>query len=75
MIDVDRYPGLGTRETFSTFEEVIARVRKSFPRAVAEGSTGSERSWVISLPDGDQLVAHSWSPRGRLEKFHVRVRK
>lgn len=72
-LDKDRYPTLGRRRTFATFEEVIAHVRASWPTAGAEGSTGSERSWAVGRHPDDLLVAHSWSPGGRGDKWHVRV--
>jgi hypothetical protein len=72
-INVDRYPKLGPKLTVATLEEAIERVQAVYPGTSCEGSTGSERSWA-TIGDTYDVVAHTWSPCGRLEKYHLRIR-
>lgn len=71
MLNLDRYPHLGSLHTFADEEDMILMVHRYFPDAHAEGSTGSERTWW----SGINLVAHSWSPAGKLALWNVRVIK
>jgi hypothetical protein len=72
-IDKDRFPDLGRRQTVAHEDDVLALVRSIWPGAWQEGSTGSERTWWNGDRKKPDLVAHSWSPRGRMERFHVRI--
>lgn len=69
--DRDRYPELGPKRRISGPEEALALVRAAHPTAGAEGSTGSERTWMVRTPDGARLVAHHWNPwrRGRTREI------
>lgn len=58
---MDRYPELGPKCTAVAFDDALEQVRKKWPRAHAEGSTGYERTWW----SGEQLVAHHWPKRAR----------
>ncbi len=74
MPDVDRYPFLNPRrQRVATPEDVMALVRATWPTASQSGSTGYERSWTIRTPEGQRLVAHSWSPTRDMRFFWVRV--
>lgn len=66
----DIHPELGARTRVSSMDEALARVRKRWPRATIEGSTGFQRSFWIE----GELVGHCWEVRGRENDFWLRVR-
>ncbi len=73
-MDTDRYPFLNRHKIkVGTPEDVLALVRRKWPAAYQEGSTGYERTWFSDTPFGLRLVAHSWSPRRDMAWFWVRV--
>ncbi|GHE79402.1 hypothetical protein GCM10019059_42410 [Camelimonas fluminis] len=70
-MDQDRYPDLGPKLTADDFLDAMRKVHNIWPRAVAEGSTGYERTWWID----DKLVAHHWPQRKRApEPLWLRIR-
>jgi hypothetical protein len=70
MINIDRYPKLGELQHATDWNDLLSIVRGIYPLAYAEGSTGTERTWFAE----GGMVAHSWSPGGRLIVYCVRVK-
>lgn len=68
----DRYSFLAPRILVADFEAALLTVRKIWPTAYAEGSTGAERTFYVGLSDGAGLVAHCWPRRFREEAMYLR---
>lgn len=74
----DRYPEIGPKYRVDA-DEVLPFIRKHFPTAHAEGSTGPERTWWV--PDlsrdvtGVRMVAHSFPATTRWPQgdYFVRI--
>jgi hypothetical protein len=71
----DIHPDLGPRKRVSSIEDALANVRKVWPSAWMEGSTGFQRSFWIRGADGlGALVGHCWEIRGRSDQFWLRIK-
>lgn len=69
----DDHPDLGSRQQVASFDDVRDAVRRVWPVAYAEGSTGTERSWWVRTEGGEaRLIGHSWQVRGS-DAFWLRV--
>lgn len=60
---MDRYPRLGMKRSADSLEDALAKVRREWPTADFEGSTGFERSSAVRVDGIEWLVAHSWMTR------------
>jgi hypothetical protein len=71
----DIHPDLGPRSRVSSIEEALTHVRKVWPSAWREGSTGFQRSFWVKDAGGEAvLVGHCWEIRGREDDFWLRVK-
>lgn len=68
----DRYSFLGPRTLVADFEAALATVRRTWPTAYAEGSTGAERTFYVGTSDNAGMVAHCWPRRFREEAMYLR---
>lgn len=71
----DIHPDLGPRTRVATVEKALAAVRKVWPQAYLEGSTGFQRSFWVDLAGEAELVGHCWEIRGISGDFWLRVRQ
>ena len=65
----DRYPELGPKYRVATIEACLEMVRKRFPAAYMEGSTGAERTFFVER----RLVAHAWPISRQRDAMWLRV--
>lgn len=69
----DRYKFLGEKTRVKDFDEALSRVREVWERAGAEGSTGPERTFFVSVEKDLGLVAHCWPVRGKRDEMFLRI--
>lgn len=72
LMDIHKDRGQKTR--VGSIEEALASVRKIWPGASMEGSTGYQRSFWVPGHDGMELVGHCWELRGRDDQFWLRTK-
>lgn len=73
-MDVDRHPALSAnRLRLFSHEDMLVMVRRRWPDAWMDGSTGFERTFLIRLADGDRIVAHGWSPARLRGQYWIRI--
>lgn len=61
----DTYKNVPSRlDKCGTTEDALVIVRKCYPFAYSEGSTGFQRSFWISTDKKPELVGHAWSTDG-----------
>ena len=71
---MDIHKDLGSKTRVGSIEQALEQVRRVWPNAGMEGSTGFQRSFWVPGPDGMTLVAHCWEMRGRDDQFWLRIR-
>lgn len=70
----DTYKGIpSTLVKCGTLDDALVLVRRSYPEAYMEGSTGFQRSFWVTSNEGVKMVGHAWTTNSGTGLFY-RVR-